>query len=86
MAQKGLAVNQLKTPPGRFTSQGLQTLTTGNTDLRDKSKVNNQSKSAGRQAERGSQEAGLREPTCELFKRDGAQPRVKPYGGTFCSF
>lgn len=58
MALKGLAVNQLKPPPGSFMSQGQQTLTTGNTDLRDEPKVNKQSEPASRKREPGSPPRG----------------------------
>ena len=58
MAQKGLAVNQLKTPPGRFMSQGLQTLTTGNTDSGISPKlITSQSRLADKQKE------GAKKPT-----------------------
>lgn len=61
MAQKGLAVNQVTTPPDGFISSGLDMLPIGNTDLRDKGSGNNQLKRASQPARKRKARTSSRE-------------------------
>lgn len=58
MAQKGLAVNQVTTPPDGFISSGLDMLPIGNTDLRDKRSVTNPLRRASEEEEGKNQLTG----------------------------